>query len=108
VLRSRFNVSFEQAANRLVTLQRPTAAAIPFFLMEIDNAGNRFRMAGAGGFPRARFGGLCPRLNIHAAFAQPGQVLVEAVEMPDGDAFLTVSRTLEGPQAGFGERVRRT
>jgi len=108
VLRSRFNVSFEQAANRLVSLQRPTAAAIPFFLMETDNAGNRFHLAGAGGFPRARFGGLCPRLNIHAAFAQPGQVLVEPVEMPDGDAFLTVSRTLEGPQAGFGERVRRT
>lgn len=48
VLRSRFNVSFEQAANRLVSLQRPTTAAIPFFLMEIDNAGNRFRLAGGG------------------------------------------------------------
>lgn len=108
VLRSRFNVSFEQAANRLVALQRPSAAGIPFFLMEIDNAGNRFRMAGAQGFPRARFGGLCPRLNIHAAFAQPGQILVEKVEMPDGDAFLTIARTLEGPQVGFGERIRRT
>ncbi|MFK0384894.1 short-chain fatty acyl-CoA regulator family protein [Agrobacterium sp. NPDC090273] len=108
VLRSRFNVSFEQAANRLVTLQRSSAGAIPFFLIEIDNAGNRFRMAGAQGFPRARFGGLCPRLNIHAAFAQPGQVLVETAQMPDGDSFLTVARTLEGPQAGFGERIRRT
>jgi predicted transcriptional regulator len=28
--------------------------------------------------------------------------------MPDGTGFLTVSRTLDGPQAGFNERVRRT
>ena len=31
-LAARFRVSFEQAANRLTTLQRPGAAAIPFFL----------------------------------------------------------------------------
>lgn len=28
--------------------------------------------------------------------------------MPDGTAFITVSRTLEGPQSGFDERPRRT
>lgn len=51
--------------------------------------------------------GLCPKLGVHAAFAQPGQILVDLVKMPDGTAYLTVSRTLEGPQAGFNERVRR-
>ncbi len=60
------------------------------------------------GLPQAKFGGGCPKLSLHAAFAQPGQVLAEAVEMPDGATFLTIARTLEGPQAGFGERVRRT
>lgn len=108
LLRARFGVSFEQAATRLTMLGRSGAAGVPFFLMEIDNAGNVLRRVGAQGFPSARFGGQCPRLNVHAAFAQPGQVLAEAVEMPDGAAFLTVARTLEGPQAGFGERVRRT
>ncbi|WP_296039046.1 short-chain fatty acyl-CoA regulator family protein [uncultured Agrobacterium sp.] len=108
VLRGRFNVSFEQAANRLVTLAKPGSHALPFFMMETDSAGNRFRKAGAQGFPQAKFGGLCPRLNIHAAFAQPGQVLVESVQMPDRETYVTISRTLEGPQAGFGERVRRT
>lgn len=107
-LRSRFSVSYEQAANRLTMLQRPGRPAIPFFLLEIDNAGHRLRRAGAQGFPQARFGGGCPKLNIHAAFAQPGQVIVDRVEMPDGAAFLLVSRTLEGPQSAFGERVRRT
>ncbi|WEX88067.1 helix-turn-helix domain-containing protein [Sinorhizobium garamanticum] len=108
LLRSRFQVSFEQAANRLTMLQRPGAAGIPFFLMEIDNAGHRLRRAGALGFPGARFGGACPKLNIHAAFAVPGQVLVDRVEMPEGSEYLVVSRTLDGPQAGFQERVRRT
>lgn len=108
VLRARFQVSFEQAANRLTMLQRPGAQGLPFFLMEIDNAGHRLRRAGASGFPQARFGGSCPKLNIHAAFSVPGQLLVDRVEMPDGAAFLTVARTLEGPQAAFHERVRRT
>lgn len=108
VLRSRFGVSFEQAANRLTMLQRQGAAGVPFFMLEADNAGNRFRRAGAQGFPQARFGGGCPKLSVHAAFAQPGQILVEAVEMPDGAEFLTVARTLEGPQGAFSERPRRT
>ncbi|MGX5668881.1 helix-turn-helix domain-containing protein [Rhizobium daejeonense] len=108
ILRSRFNVSYEQVANRLTMLQRTGASGVPFFMLEVDTAGHRFRRAGAQGYPQAKFGGGCPKLNIHAAFAQPGQVLVDAVEMPDGAGFLTVSRTLEGPQAGFSERVRRT
>ncbi|NKN34742.1 DUF2083 domain-containing protein [Agrobacterium sp. a22-2] len=108
ILRSRFNVSYEQAANRLTMLQRPGAQGIAFFMLEIDHAGNRFRKAGAQGFPQAKFGGGCPKLNVHAAFSQAGQVLVDSVEMPDGAGFLTVSRTLDGPQAGFNERVRRT
>ena len=108
VLRSRFGVSFEQAANRLTMLQRQGAPGVPFFMLEVDNAGHRFRRAGAQGFPHSRFGGGCPKLPIHAAFAQPGQVLVEAVEMPDGAEFLTIARTLEGPQGAFSERPRRT
>jgi predicted transcriptional regulator len=108
VLRSRFGVSFEQAANRLTTLQRPGQAGIPFFMQEIDHAGNRFRRAGAQGFPQSRFGGGCPKLPVHAAFDQPGRILVEAVAMPDGGEFLTMARTLEGPQGSFTERPRRT
>jgi predicted transcriptional regulator/DNA-binding XRE family transcriptional regulator len=108
VLKSRFGVSFEQAANRLTTLQRQGSAGVPFFMLEVDNAGNRFRKAGAQGFPQSRFGGGCPKLPVHAAFAQPGQIFVEAVEMPDGAEFLCVARTLEGPQGAFNERPRRT
>jgi predicted transcriptional regulator len=108
ILSARFGVSFAQAATRLTMLQRPGASGISFFLMEIDAAGHTLRRAGAQGFPHRRFGGGCPKLNIHAAFLQPGQVLCEVAEMADGAAFLTVARTLEGPAAEFGERVRRT
>jgi hypothetical protein len=89
-------------------LQRPGAAGVPFFMLEVDNAGHRFRKAGAQGFPQSRFGGGCPKLPVHAAFEQPGRILVEAVEMPDGAEFLTIARTLEGPQGAFNERPRRT
>lgn len=108
VLRSRFSVSFEQAANRLTTLQRPGAAGLPFFMLEVDHAGNSFRRAGAQGYPQARFGGSCPKLGLYSTFAQSSQILVEAVEMPDGVGFLTIARTLEGPQGAFGERPRST
>ncbi len=108
VLKSRFGVSFEQAANRLTMLQRQGASGVPFFMLEVDNAGHRFRKAGAQGFPQNRFGGGCPKLPVHAAFTQPGQIFVEAVEMPDGAEFLCVARTLEGPQGAFSERPRRT
>ncbi len=108
VLAARFGVSFEQAATRLTTLQRTGSAGVPFFLMEIDSAGNRLRRAGAQGFPAAAFGGGCPKLAVHAAFAEPGRLLVESVEMPDDAGFLTIARTLDGPQGAFGERPRRT
>lgn len=108
VLAARFSVSFEQAATRLTTLVRAGAGGVPFFMLEVDQAGNRMHRAGATGFPQARFGGGCPKLAVHTAFAQPGQIIAEAVEMPDGAQFLTIARTLDGPQGAFGERPRRT
>jgi XRE family transcriptional regulator, fatty acid utilization regulator len=108
VLRSRFRVSFEQAANRLTTLNRNGASGIPFFMLEIDQAGNRFRRAGAHAYPQSRFGGGCPKLPVHSAFMQPQQILTESAEMPDGGQFMLIARTLEGPHGAFNERPRRT
>lgn len=108
LLASRFDVSFEQAAFRLTMMARPGTSAPPFFMMEVDHAGNCLRRAGAQGFPKAKFGGSCPKLGVHPALAQPGQAIVDCVEMPDGARYLTVSRAIDGPQAGFGERPRRT
>jgi len=108
LLAARFRVSFEQAASRLTTLQRKGQAGAPFFLMEVDGAGNRIRQLGAEGFPQMRFGGLCPKLAVHDVFSAPGQIIAERVMLTDGGQYLTICRTLDGPMAGFGERVRRT
>jgi XRE family transcriptional regulator, fatty acid utilization regulator len=108
LLRGRFGVSFEQAANRLTMLNRPAMQGIPFFLLEIDEAGNRIRRAGANGFPQTSFGGRCPKLPVHASFAQPNRIFVEKLSMPDGREFMALARTLDGPLTGFHERPRRT
>ncbi|MET3587644.1 putative transcriptional regulator [Pseudorhizobium tarimense] len=108
VLRSRFNVSFEQATSRLTTLARPGAAGLPWFVhVRARPCRQRHSQGGRARISEGAFGGQCPKLGIHSAFAQPGQVLAEAVEMPDGNTFLTVSRTVEAPQAAFEERLRR-
>lgn len=108
VLSGRFDVSFEQAANRLVSLPAKGAAAVSFFLMEVDQAGNVMRRLGIDGYPRGTFGGGCPKLPVHTAFTQPAQVFTEKVVMPDDSEYLVIARTLEGPKAGFNQRIRRT
>lgn len=108
VLSSRFSASFEQVANRLTMLQKTGQTGVPFFLLEIDHAGNRFRRAGAQGYPQLEFGGRCPKLSIYSAFSQPSQILVERVLLPDGNEFMTIARTLESPKNAYNERFRRT
>ena len=95
LLAGRFGASIEQVAHRLTTLQRADRRGVPFFLLRLDNAGNISKRFAAGGFPFARFGGTCPRWRVHDAFAIPGQTIVQPVELPDGNVYLTVSRTVD-------------
>src|SRR5690606_13757760 len=75
VLCRRFSASFEQVCHRLTTLQRPGARGVPFFMVRIDAAGNVSKRLSSGSFQFARFGGACPRWNVHAAFQVPGRIL---------------------------------
>ncbi|MFC7704360.1 short-chain fatty acyl-CoA regulator family protein [Plastorhodobacter daqingensis] len=90
----RFGVSFEQAAHRMSTLQRPEARGIPFFFVRIDRAGNVSKRFSAGRFPFSRFGGTCPLWNIHAAFEMPGQVQTQIIRMPEGTSYFSIARTV--------------
>ena len=111
VLANRFETDFSQVAQRLVSLQDKSAgnrAGLPFFMMEVDAGGNVLRRIGHKGFPTARFGGSCPKLAIHAAFANHGEIITERVVVPDDEVYLTICRTTDGPQAAIGERNRRT
>lgn len=107
-LSAQFNVSFEQVATRLTTLQRPDLPAVPYFLLEVDVAGNIVRRAGAKGYPRSQFGGACPKHSIYSAFSLPGQVFTNQVELPDGTNFITLSRTVDGLKGALNDPIRRT
>lgn len=108
VLSGRFGVSFEHAAQRLASLPARGKTGVSFFLMEVDQAGNTLRQLGVDGYPKASFGGGCPKLPIHMTFTQVGQVLTEQVITPDEHEYLVIARTLIGPKAGFKDRIRRT
>ena len=62
-LAARFGVSFEQACNRLATLQRPGARGVPFFFVRVDPAGNVSKRFSAAGFPFARYRRVLPALG---------------------------------------------
>ena len=108
VLRSRFGVTFAQAAWRLTMLNKHGQAGVPFFVMETDAAGNRIRRAGSSGFPTTRFGGDCPKLIVHQAFGSPGQIYAETVITPQEARFVVIGRTIEGLRSGYFDRPQRT
>jgi predicted transcriptional regulator/transcriptional regulator with XRE-family HTH domain len=93
-VRSRFGVSFEQAAQRLTTLARSGARGIPFFMVRVDAAGNISKRYSSGPFPFSRFGGTCPRWNVHDSFKTPGRIVTQVIETPDGERYFTLSRTV--------------
>ena len=108
ILRSRFSVTFAQAAWRLIMLAKHGQSAVPFFVMEIDAAGNRLKRGGSSGFPLTRFGGDCPKLIVHQAFTSPGQIFAEQVITPEDARFIVVGRTIEGLRSGYRDRPQRT
>ena len=89
-----FGVSAEQAAHRLTTLNRAGARGVPFFMLRVDAAGNVSKRFAGESFPFSRFGGTCPRWNLHSAFQTPGRVVTQVVETPDGERYFTIGRTV--------------
>jgi predicted transcriptional regulator/DNA-binding XRE family transcriptional regulator len=90
-----FAVSVEQVAHRFTTLNRAGARGVPFFMLRVDSAGNISKRFAGEAFPFSRFGGTCPRWNLHAVFQTPGRVVTQVVETPDGQRFFTISRTVD-------------
>jgi predicted transcriptional regulator len=88
-----FGASVEQVAHRMTTLGRNNARGIPFFMLRVDAAGNISKRFAGEAFPFSRYGGTCPRWNLHSAFQTPGRVVTQIVETPDGQRFFTIGRT---------------
>jgi predicted transcriptional regulator len=89
-----FGVGFETVCHRLSTLQRPGAQGVPFFFIRVDRAGNISKRQSATDFHFSRVGGSCPLWNVYEAFVQPGRVLTQMAQMPDGRTYLWIARTV--------------
>ena len=102
MLGAEFGASFEQVAHRLTTLQKPGEEGVPFFFIRVDRAGNVSKRLDGAGFPFARHGGGCPLWNVHACFSSPGQILTQKLELPDGQRFISIARTVSTGGGSFG------
>jgi XRE family transcriptional regulator, fatty acid utilization regulator len=103
-----FGASFEQVAHRLTTLQKPGQERVPFFFIRVDEAGNVSKRLDGAGFPFARHGGGCPLWNVHQAFRSPRRIITQWLELPDGQRFFSIARTVTAGGGGYGKpRVER-
>jgi len=107
-LARQFGTSFEQTAHRVTTLQRPGLEKVPFFLIRVDPAGNISKLLDGAGFPFAKHGGACPLWSVHSVFKTPRQIVTQWLELPDGQRFFSIARTVTAGGGSFDAmRVER-
>lgn len=107
-LARQFGASFEQTAHRLTTLQKPGNERVPFFFIRVDEAGNVSKRLDGAGFPFARHGGGCPLWSVHHAFRTPRQIVTQWLELPDGQRFFSIARTVTAGGGAYGApRIER-
>ncbi|MDI3312845.1 MAG: acetate metabolism transcriptional regulator RamB [Mycobacterium sp.] len=98
-----YSVSYETICHRLSTLQRPSLRGVPFSFVRVDRAGNMSKRQSATGFHFSSTGGTCPLWNVYETFANPGKILVQIAQMPDGRNYLWVARTVERRASRYGQ-----
>lgn len=107
-LARQFAASFEQTAHRMTTLQKPGQERVPFFFIRVDEAGNVSKRLDGAGFPFARHGGGCPLWSVHHAYRTPRQIVTQWLELPDGQRFFSIARTVSAGGGAYGAlRVER-
>lgn len=97
-----FGASFEQVAHRLTTMHRPGMERVPFFFIRVDEAGNVSKRLDGAGFPFAAHGGGCPLWSVHSVFRRPGEIVTQWLELPDGQRFVSIARTVIAGGGGYG------
>ncbi len=98
-----YSISYETICHRLSTLQRPTMRGVPFSFVRVDRAGNMSKRQSATGFHFSSSGGTCPLWNVYETFANPGKILVQIAQMPDGRNYMWVARTVERRASRYGQ-----
>ena len=102
-----FQASLEQVCHRLSTLQRPGERGVPMYFVRIDAAGSITKRHSATRLRFARFGGACPRWNVHEAAGAQAGFHVQVAEMPDGVRYLCMARTVWKSSGAYLKRDRR-
>ena len=98
-----YSISYETICHRLSTLQRPSMRGVPFSFVRVDRAGNMSKRQSATGFHFSSTGGTCPLWNVYETFANPGKILVQIAQMPDGRNYMWVARTVERRASRYGQ-----
>ncbi|MFM9032899.1 MAG: acetate metabolism transcriptional regulator RamB [Mycobacterium sp.] len=98
-----YQVSYETVCHRLSTLQRPSMRGVPFSFVRVDKAGNMSKRQSATGFHFSSSGGTCPLWNVYETFSNPGKILVQIAQMPDGHNYMWVARTVERRASRYGQ-----
>ncbi|MGH3543239.1 MAG: short-chain fatty acyl-CoA regulator family protein [Mycobacterium sp.] len=101
LLARRFEVGFETVCHRLSTLQRPQLRGVPFIFVRTDKAGNISKRQSATAFHFSRVGGSCPLWVVHDAFAQPGRIVTQVAQMPDGRSYFWIAKTSAPEGRGY-------
>ena len=90
----RFGASFEQVCHRMTTLQRKGEAGIPLHLVRTDIAGSISKRFSLSGIHIPRHSGACPRWNVYSAFLSPERINIQLSQMPDGQRYFCIARTI--------------
>lgn len=98
-----YQVSYETIGHRLSTMQRPSMRGVPFSFVRVDKAGNMSKRQSATGFHFSSSGGTCPLWNVYETFTNPGKILVQIAQMPDGRNYMWVARTVERRASRYGQ-----
>ncbi len=106
ILQQQFGASYEQICHRLTTLQKPEKGGVPFHLIRTDIAGNISKRFSASGLRIPRYGSACPRWVVHACLLTPGNIVTQISEMPDGNRFFSIARTVTKPSLGYAHPKR--
>ena len=86
-----FEVSREQVCQRLTSLRRPGDEGARFHFLRIDRAGNISQRVSGSGLPIPRFGGICPRWNIHAVHGHEGLMNTQILNLVDGSNYFCIA-----------------
>jgi predicted transcriptional regulator len=103
LLGHRFRTSYEQVCHRLTTLRRPGREGVPFHMVRVDMAGNISKRFSGSGIRFARYGGACPKWNVHAAFLTPGVIRTQVSQMPDGRLYFCFARSIQQDIGGYSQ-----